>query len=84
MQKGIDMSRLTISISDDMHRALKEAAVRQGRSIGSIIEEGLHLRGIKPIEDARSLVKKARAHATLTESEALDISTEETRAQRHS
>jgi hypothetical protein len=78
------MSRLTISISDDMHRALKEAAVRQGRSIGSIIEEGLQLRGIKPIEDARSLVKKARAQAALTELEALDISTEETRAQRHS
>lgn len=78
------MSRLTISISDDMHRALKEAAVRQGRSIGSIIEEGLQLRGIKPIEDARSLVKKARAHAALTELEALDISTEETRAQRRS
>jgi hypothetical protein len=78
------MSRLTISISDDMHRALKEAAVRQGRSIGSIIEEGLQLRGIKPIEDARSLVKKAKAQAALTELEALDISTEETRAQRHS
>ena len=78
------MSRLTISIIDDMHRALKEAAVRQGRSIGSIIEEGLQLRGIKPIEDARSLVKKARAQAALTELEALDISTEETRAQRHS
>jgi len=78
------MSRLTISISDDMHRALKEAAVRQGRSIGSIIEEGLQLRGIKPIENARSLVKKARAQAALTELEALDISTEETRAQRHS
>lgn len=78
------MSRLTISISDDMHRALKEAAVRQGRSIGSIIEEGLQLRGIKPIEDARRLVKKARAQAALTELEALDISTEETRAQRHS
>jgi predicted CopG family antitoxin len=78
------MSRLTISISDDMHRALKEAAVRQGRSIGSIIEEGLQLRGIKPIEDARSLVEKARAQAALTELEALDISTEETRAQRHS
>ena len=78
------MSRLTISISDDMHRALKEATVRQGRSIGSIIEEGLQLRGIKPIEDARSLVKKAKAQAALTELEALDISTEETRAQRHS
>lgn len=78
------MSRLTISISDDMHRALKEAAVRQGRSIGSIIEEGLQLRGIKPIEDARSLVKKARAQAALTELEALDISIEETRVQRNS
>jgi len=78
------MSRLTISISDEMYRALKEAAVRQGRSIGSIIEEGLHLRGIKPIEDARSLVKVARANAALTDTEALDISTEETRLQRSS
>lgn len=43
------MGRLSISISDEMHRALKTAAARQGRSIGSIIEEGLHLRGIKPI-----------------------------------
>ena len=41
------MSRLTISISDDMHRALKEAAVRQGRSIGSIIEEGLRKLPVK-------------------------------------
>lgn len=31
------MSRLTISISDDMHRALKGAAVRQGRSITPIL-----------------------------------------------
>ena len=78
------MSRLTISISDDMHRALKEAAVRQGRSIGSIIEEGLHLRSIKPIEDARSLVKKARAHAALTDLEAIDTSIEESKVQRRS
>lgn len=78
------MSRLTISIKEDMHRALQEAAVRQGRSIGSIIEERLQLRGIKSIEDAHSLVKKVRAQAALTELEALDISTEETRAQRNS
>lgn len=78
------MGRLTISISDEMHRALKTTAARQGRSIGSIIEEGLHLRGIKPIEDARGLVKKARSHAALAEAEALDIGVEETRVQRRS
>jgi predicted transcriptional regulator len=40
------MSRLTITLDDDLHRALKETAVRQGRSIASIIEESLRLRGI--------------------------------------
>ena len=46
------MGRLTISLDDEMHFALKETATRQGRSIGSIIEEGLRLRGIKPIASA--------------------------------
>ena len=37
------MARLTITLDDALHQALKEAAARQGRSIGKIIEEGLLL-----------------------------------------
>ena len=33
------MPRLTIRLADRMHRALKEAAARQSRSMGSNIEE---------------------------------------------
>ena len=57
------MGRLTISLDDELHRALKETAARQGQSIGSIIEEGLWLRCIKPIKSARALVEQARRQA---------------------
>ena len=43
------MARLTITLDDNLHQALKEAAARQGRTIGTIIEESLELRGIKPL-----------------------------------
>jgi hypothetical protein len=76
------MSRLTISLDDAMHQALKEAAARQGRSIGKIIEEGLILRGIKPVSTARDLVAKARARSKMTEDQALQLAVEEVLAQR--
>ncbi len=76
------MSRLTITLDDALHQALKEAAARQGRPIGKIIEEGLLLRGIKPIEGARELVAKARRQARLSEEEALAVSVAETRKAR--
>jgi predicted transcriptional regulator len=76
------MSRLTITLDDSLHQALKEAAARQGRSIGKIIEEGLLLRGIKPVESARQLVARARLHAGLSEEDATRMAVEETRAQR--
>jgi hypothetical protein len=69
-------------LDDSIHQALKEAAARQGRSIGKIIEEGLVLRGIKPIESARQLVVRARRNAACDNDEALDIAVEETRAAR--
>ena len=71
------MSRLTITLDDDLHRALKEASARQGRSIGKLIEEGLRLRGIKPTEDARALVEHARSRAGLSEAEALKLAADE-------
>ena len=43
------MARLTISLADRTHRALREAAARQNRSMASIIEESLELRGYPPL-----------------------------------
>ncbi len=76
------MSRLTITLDDELHRAVKETAARQGRSIGEIIEESLRLRGIKPMESARQLVARARSHARCDEEEAARLAVEETRAHR--
>ena len=42
------MPRVTIRLSDRTYRALKEAAFRQNRSMGSIIEESLGLRDPDP------------------------------------
>ena len=76
------MSRLTITLDDAIHQALKECAARQGRSIGKIIEEGLVLRGIKPVENAQQLVARARKHAACESDDALNIAVEETYAER--
>ena len=76
------MSRLTITLNDDLHRALKEAAARQGRSIASIIEESLRLRGIQDQESARALVARARKRAQLDPDGALELAVEETRGAR--
>lgn len=76
------MSRLIITLDDSVHQALREAAARQGRSIGKIIEESLILRGIKPMESVRQLVARARSNAACDEDEALSIAVEETRAVR--
>ena len=78
------MSRLTITLSDELHRALKETAARQKRSIATIIEESLTLRGIRSRDDARALVARARKNADLDEDEALRIAISETRHQRGS
>lgn len=76
------MSRLTITLNDDLHRALKETAARQKRSIASIIEESLRLRGIRNQASARSLVDQARARSDLDADAALALAVEETRATR--
>jgi predicted transcriptional regulator len=76
------MSRLTVTLNDDLHRALKEMAARQGRSIASIIEESLRLRGIQDQASARVLVAQARKRAQLDPDAALELAVEETRAAR--
>jgi hypothetical protein len=76
------MSRLTITLDNDLHRAIKEAAARQGRTIGEIIEESLRLRGIKSMESARQIIARARSQAGHNEEEATRLAIEETRAHR--
>jgi len=76
------MGRLTITLDDNLHRAIKETAARQGRSIGQIIEESLQFRGIKPMETARELVARARCQARYEEENAIRLAVEETRAHR--
>lgn len=76
------MARLTITLDDNLHQALKEAAARQGRTIGTIIEESLQLRGIKPMASARELVARSQRASHLSESDAMDLAVTETRANR--
>lgn len=76
------MPRLTISLTDRTHRALKEAAARQRRSMGSIIEESLVLRGLQTYDTAREIVAKARAHSRLNDEDATAVAVKETRLHR--
>ncbi len=76
------MSRLTITLSDERYRALKEASVQRDKTIGQLIEESLDFYGIKSREDARDLVRRARAHSKLTEDQALAVAQEQIKAVR--
>jgi len=76
------MSRLTITLPDEVHRALKEAAASRRRTIGELVAESLESYGIKSAESAREIVSRARAHSRLDEAEALEVAVAETRASR--
>jgi predicted transcriptional regulator len=77
------MPRLTITLSEERHRALKEAAVRRRKSIAALIEESLELYGIKSIATAAELVARSRARAGFDEADALLLANEETQAVRN-
>lgn len=76
------MARLTISLSDERQRALKEAAASRGRSMGQIIEESLELYGVKTRDEAFDLLEKAGRNAGLNENEAMTVALETQRAVR--
>ncbi len=76
------MSRLTITLDDELHQALKETAARQHRSIGSIIEESLVLRGIRKFESAHSIVARVRSQSALDAEKAQKLAVAETRRER--
>ena len=76
------MSRLTITLSAARYRAIKEASAQRGKTIGQLIDESLDFYGIKSREEARDLVRRARAHGKLTEDQALAVAQEQVRAVR--
>ena len=76
------MARLTISLPDQRHVALKEAAARRGKTIGELIDESLEFYGIKTTQEATALVAKARARAGLKTKTAMDLAVSETRLSR--
>ena len=77
------MPRLTITLSPEKHRALKETAVRRGKTIRSLVEESLDAYGVKTTSEAAALVARARAQSAVTEKEAMRLAVSETRARRH-
>jgi len=76
------MSRLTITLSEERHRALREAAAKRNKTIGQLIEESLEFYGIKTTQSAEQLLARARAQAGLKDDEALPLAVAETRAAR--
>ncbi len=77
------MARLTISLPDALHQALREAAARRGRTIGELVAESLELYGIKSAERAAELVAEARRRSGLSADDAQALAVAETRAARH-
>lgn len=77
------MSRLTITLSEARYRTLKEAAAHRGRTIGQLIHESLDFYGIRSREQALEMVRQARKHRPLNESQARALASEEVQAVRH-
>ena len=76
------MARVTISLPDNLHRALKEAAIRRGTTLGEVVRESLVFYGIKTPEEVSEIVAKARARGGLSEVAAQTLANRETRETR--
>ncbi|MGE0623808.1 MAG: DUF6364 family protein [Pseudomonadales bacterium] len=76
------MGRLTITLDDDLLRALREIAAQEGRSVSSVVESSLRLQGIGSQANARALVNRARQRAQLDPGEAITLAVRETRRAR--
>lgn len=76
------VARLTITLPDELHQALKEAAARRRTTIGDLVCESLAFYGIKSERQVRELVEAARRRSGLSEAEAEELAVAETRAHR--
>jgi predicted DNA-binding ribbon-helix-helix protein len=70
------MPRMTITLSEERWRALKETAARRGTTITALIDESLELAGIRHEESALEILTRARARSNLTEDEAMALALE--------
>ena len=76
------MPRMTITLSEQRQKAVKETAARRGVSITELIDESLELAGVRTQEDAAHIVARARAKSGLSDAEAMDLALRETAAVR--
>ena len=76
------MPRMTITLSEERQRALKETAARRGTTITALVDESLELAGIRTRESARQIVARARANSGLPDAEAMELALRETASAR--
>jgi predicted DNA-binding ribbon-helix-helix protein len=76
------MSRLTITLSEPRYRALKEAAAQRDKTIGQLIDESLDFYGIKSREQAKDLVRRARASSGVSDDQAMALALDAQHATR--
>lgn len=76
------MNRLTITLSANRYRALKEASASRGKSIGQLIDESLEFYGVKTKDEASDIVRRARARSGLTGKQAMELANEQVRQSR--
>ena len=72
------MPRLTITLSEERQRALKETAARRGTTITALIDESLELAGIRARQSASEILAIAGQDSGLSEEEAMALALEET------
>ena len=72
----VDMPRMTITLSAERQRALKEAAARRGTTITAIIDESLELAGVVPRRNVWDILAKAGRNANMSEEEAMALALE--------
>jgi hypothetical protein len=73
---------LTITLSDERYRAVKEAAAQRGKTIGQLIDESLDFYGIKSRAQALDLVRQVKTRSQLSEQQAMALALQEVGATR--
>jgi len=76
------MPRMTITLSEERQRALKETAARRGTTITALVDESLELAGIRTRESAQQIVARARANSGFSDAEAMELALRETASAR--
>jgi predicted component of type VI protein secretion system len=74
------MNRLTITLTEERHTALKQAAAQRRKSMCELIDESLEHLGIRTEDDALALLQRARQHAALNAEAAMALALSEVQA----